>query len=235
MGTENIFLFNQPIIADEFLLDFIRHCPHPANLKDAQTGRYLLANQSTVEICGFQFEKQLIGLTVREIDGMIQARWGNTYAGVVEDLDQQVKTLRTSAEDKKRIIVENNGFIRVQNMMKIPIANHDKQVTSILTYSCDITKDENLFYLFSVYKKFYSSKRMAIENFLRYLHIDNYFAQNITEAELLVLLGMKYNQLYKEVAQKLGIQTKTVEIHAGNLRNKMKNGGLHRVLEKLRA
>ena len=93
MNQKNLFLLEESTISDEFLYDFIMSCPHPANLKDANTGRYILGNQTTAEICGFETKEQLAGFTVREIDSLIKARWGNTYAVAVEDLDQQVKAM----------------------------------------------------------------------------------------------------------------------------------------------
>ena len=237
MNQEKQFSLEQSSGLDELLDEFIKNCPHPANLKDANTGQYILGNQPTVELFGLQTTEQLIGVTVRDIGNMMQARWGKayTYAEEVADLDQIVKIFRKSAQDKQRVILENNGFVTIQNMIKHPIQGRDnKQVIAILTYGSDVTRNTDLFCLFELYKKFHANKRMAIENFLRYLKINNYFSENLTEAELMILLCMRHNQIRKEIARRLIIQPKTVEVHINNIRGKLGGSHLNTLMEVLR-
>jgi hypothetical protein len=209
MNKESLNAPDQFLIESQFLSDFITSFPYPANLKDVSTGQYLFENQASAEISDAE-----------AIDD--------------DDLDAQVTLQKRPTEDKSRVLLAKNGFVKIFNVVKIPLFNQHNQATAILTYSHDITKKIDLLSLFAFYKQFYTDARVAIPHFLRYLKVEHYFSESLTETELMVLIAMKYNSAHKSVARKLGIQRKTVEIHAGNLRNKLKDGCLYKLLALLR-
>ncbi len=234
MNKEKVSSPTQFVISGDFLSDFMTTFQHPANVKDSKTGKYLLVNQATVDVCGLQSEEEFIGLTVQDLDGLVQSRWGDTYVHVIENLDAEVKQRQHKVADTNRVLLANGGFVRIQNMWKIPVFNSRHQIKTIFTYSEDVTQTIDLLSLFALYKQLYSDTRMAIDLFMRYLKMDHYFSENLTETELGVLIAMKYNSAHKSVARKLSIQPKTVEIHTSHLRNKLKDGCLYKLLAKLR-
>ena len=234
MNKESLHFPGQFLMAGRFLSDFITSFPSPANLKDIATGRYLLGNQATLELCGLKTMEQFIGLTINELDCLIESRWGNTYAHIIDDLDTQVRLRQQVVVEKNQILLTHSGFVRIQNIIKIPVFNENNKTTAIFTYSYDLTKTLDLSSIFAFYKQAYSDPRIAIQYFLHYLGIDSYFLETLTETELAVLIAMKYNSAHKSVARKLGIQPKTVEIHTGHLRSKLKDGCLYKLLSLLR-
>lgn len=232
MTETEISLPNQFSALGDFLSNFIEALPDSAHVKDSKTGKYVLSNQTNLEFYGIKSVNDLVGLTVHDLDQFMNSRWGNKFAKTVDALDYEVYANRHRVNDK-RVVLTKNGFIRLQNMIKIPVIGMNGSVTGVFTLSYDLTKDIDLFQLYEYYKQYYS-KNEAIDKFLNYLNLDQFFHENPTDAEILVLLTMRIDNSYKWSANKLGIRVKTVEIHSGHIRNKLKGISLHQLLGYIR-
>lgn len=221
-------------VRGEFLNDFITAFPYPAHVKDITDGTYLLSNTVNVQLYGFHSIEQFIGLTVHDLNQKMQPWWRDEYAKQVAAMDQYVRNKKQPTYDNNRKIVTNDGFIRIQNMVKIPVTNHCDKILAIFTFSEDLTHTTNLFHLFNLYRKNFSNKRMAIQQFIKYLNIDKFFEFSPTEAEIFILLAMIKSNSHKYVAKVLCIEPKTVEMHVRNMKNKLRNGNLAKLLMELR-
>jgi DNA-binding CsgD family transcriptional regulator len=74
--------------------------------------------------------------------------------------------------------------------------------------------------LYKRYKKHYSMAQ-AIEQFLHYLRIKQFFQKLPTNQELITLLMLRKNSISKYVARELGISYRTVEEYKSRLRSKL--------------
>lgn len=222
-------------LTDSALFDFIASFPDGAHLKCAQTGRYIFSNQHNLAVYGFSDPKQIEGLTVCDLDRFMRPHWGGAFARNIGCLDGKVIKQNRTIVDNERILLDRFGIIHIQNMVKTPLLSHDNQVSSILTTVFDITDQVNKFALFNVYKKIYPKKRQACLHFMQFLNIDTFFLEPLSEKQLDCLLWMLENNTYKSVAEKLQIDTKTVESHIRAINEKLKNISLIHLLEILRS
>lgn len=234
MNKTNFPLPHTLPITGDFLYDFIQELPHPAHVKDPKTGQYIFTNEKNIKIYGLESVKQLIGTTVQDLDELMGSRWDNSYAMTVENLDQQVYQSKCIVKDNNRIMLTSDGFVRIQNMVKIPVLGIHNDVKAIATFSYALSKGIELTDLFNIYKKYYPKKRAAITCFLKYLKIETYFRDLPTEAELKLLLVMREDSTYKGAAKKLGVKPKTIEVHRAHIRDKLKNPSLNKLLSVIR-
>ncbi|MGB6976991.1 MAG: LuxR C-terminal-related transcriptional regulator [Gammaproteobacteria bacterium] len=232
MESRKPSLFGQMIALGDFLSNFVASFPHPVHIKDAKTGKYIFSNQATAEIYGLKSADELIGLTEYELT-YFQSRWGAAYAKVAAKLDRQAKTNKQFVQNKC-VILTSAGFIRVQEMVKIPVLGVTRKVNAVFTYSYDLTPEVDLFSLFKLYKRHYP-KKQAIKAFLKYLNIAKFFIKDPTETEMLMLLAMRSDDSQKYVASLLDIGAKTVETHRSHLRRKLKDANFHKLLVCMRS
>jgi DNA-binding CsgD family transcriptional regulator len=231
MECEESFLFNQFIAFGDFLSNFVATFPYPVHLKDVETGKYIFSNQATADIYGLKSADELIGLTEYDLS-YFQSQWGSAYAKVAAKLDRQATKHKCFVQNKC-IILTSTGFIRLQNMVKIPVLGAMRQVKAVFTFSYDLTSQIDLFSLFDLYKRYYP-KKQAIKCFLKYLNIAQFFTKDPTEAEVLTLLAMCGDDSQKYVASFLDIGAKTVETHRNHLRRKLKDANFHKLLVHMR-
>jgi hypothetical protein len=231
MEKKESLLSNQFIALGDFLANFVAAFPYPVHVKDVETGKYIFSNQAAAEIYGLKSVDEMIGLTEYDL-AYFQSRLGTVYAKVIEKLDRQTKTHKQFVQNKC-VILTSAGFVRVQEMVKIPVLGVSKKVNAVFTFSYDLTSEVDLFSLFKLYKQHYP-KKQAIKAFLKYLNIAQFFIKDPTEREVLMLLAMRNDDSQKYVANLLDIGAKTVETHRSHLRRKLKNIDFHKLLVCMR-
>jgi DNA-binding CsgD family transcriptional regulator len=221
-------------ITDQLLQDLAFSMPNPANIKDACNGKYIFSNISNLGIYKMQRPSDILGLTLHDLDDFMRPHWGNGFVKKVDVIDNQVKQEVITIADKNRIFLDRNGFVHVQDMYKSPFIGKSGKAVAILTLSFDYTEKVDLLCLFNKYKELHESRNGAISHFVRYLKIDNFFYEGLTEKELLCLICAISSPLHRSIAQKLDVSTKTVETHIMNIASKLKEGNIQDVFMFLR-
>ena len=206
-------------VSGDFLSSLIDIFPYPAHVKDILPGKYIFSNQKNAEIYGMNSE-DVIGMTVNDLNTLMQKNWDCKYPKTVEQLDYSVKENKEPVIDKERVILTKNGIIRLQNMTKVPVISLNHKVTAVFTFSEDLTGKADLFYVFSLYRKYYSRNRACLQ-FLNYLKLTDTFIKMPSVAEIYVLLAMREDNAQKGIAERINIKPKTVEDHVRHLREKL--------------
>jgi len=202
------------------VIDLAEQMTNPVLLKD-RLGKYLYANQSSVNLFNLKNKNDLIGISAKELNCKIKHHWHSEYEQTVLDLDTFVVKNRQSAKDGMRAIPCQNGTLRIQNMIKKPMVSKlSNKVTAIFTFSENLTDNVDRIALLSLYIKFYASNEPAIRYFLKYLKVDTLFAKSpsLREIETVLLLAILGN--HKSVSKKMGISTRTVEENIRNVKQK---------------
>ncbi len=232
-------LLNDVMISGDILSNIVQHLPHPAHVKDIKSGKYVLSNKENVEIYGIEKANDIIGTTVHDLDSKMRPRWGKVYVGVVDRLDYDVSDKSTTVTDKNRVLVNSEGLLRLQTMVKIPAKGFDNKPKAILTFSYNLLDSINDCGLFQLYINQYTRKTDAIKYFLKHLEADKHFYFNErknfpSKKQVLVLLALAEHGNYKRVAAVLDIAYKTVESHILKLKNKITSGNLDQIIHQIR-
>ena len=220
-------------IAGDMVPELLQLLPHAAHIKEIQTGRYLFSNQTNAKIYEIKDSADLIGLVVDDIEGP-------DYVKAVRQLDAQVKSQNRKIEDKNRLIINRNGILRLQLMLKIPLRGYNHQNPQcILTLCYDHINQLSPAELFTLYLKAYSQKALAIQFFLKHLKIDHYFKYHDltlypTQREISLLIKISEFDDYLRVAQSFNVSYKTVLYHLSHLKNKIYPGTIENLISILR-
>ncbi|CAM3609622.1 hypothetical protein VA7868_03556 [Vibrio aerogenes CECT 7868] len=216
------------------VVELAEQMTNPVLLKDNQ-GKYLYANPSSVRLFGFSHQNELIGINARELNCKIEHRWHAEYNKTVSDLDNFVVKQRKTGKDLMRVLPCQDGTLRVQNMMKNPmVSQFSDKVTSVFTFSENLTDNVDRITLLNLYVKFYTAHESAIRYFLKYLSVDPLFVKcpSLREMETILLLAVFAN--HKAVSNKMGISVRTVEENIRKIKqNKLKDEYLWTVLLEL--
>ncbi len=231
----------------EFLSDFIESYFEPAYLKDAYTGKHLLANFQMTSWCGLESIHDVIGITLQElwVQDVVQRRKRLNIDSVVvsdeikdvekiENLEKQIM-FKKAPISIKRYILGFNGIVTFERVLKAPILNQErKKVVVLLTVFQDLTYQLHCSKIFQLYQGFYPQQK-AIQKTLEHFKLEKYFHSQPTHKEMQVLLSMRDDSRYKAVAKKLECSATTVGNHIVNIQNKLVSCTLHDVLLKLPA
>lgn len=216
------------------VVDLAEQMSNPVMLKDSR-GKYLYANQSCICLFGLSHQHDLVGLNSKELNGKIKHHWHDEYERTISDLDAFVVKKRLSGRDTMRAIPCQDGTLRIQNMIKKPMVSHlSDKVTSIFTFSENLTNKIDRLDLLNLYVDFYSSHSLAIRYFLKYLSVESLFTKtpSLREMETVLRIAALGNQ--KAVSNKMGISTRTVEENIRKIKqNKLSNEYLWSVLLEL--
>lgn len=223
-------------VTQEALFSLVAAMPNPANIKNAHTGKYIIANKSELDAFILKNVDDMIGLTVHDLDNFMRPHWGNFFAEEVAALDKEVQSSGQSKIIKNRVFRDRRGIVHIRDVCKCPFfsCSNNKQVTAIITLTFDYTDETNLITLYGKYKQIYNNKSDAIKYFSQYLKISDFFYDPLTEKELLCLLIAKVHQTHKDMANNLGITIKTIEAHLSNITNKLKQVSVRDVIVFLR-
>ncbi|MBP9768572.1 MAG: hypothetical protein KBD32_03275 [Burkholderiales bacterium] len=191
-------------------------------LKDAQSGKYIDANQVHLNVYGFSTMHDLIGLTVWDLDSQMSEMWlGN--AKQITAFEEEVLYTGKAVIQPKRVWLNASGFVWQHHMSKIPIFNRDNKVSAILSLGDDLTTNLSFFELYGYYCHFYKKKQLKVEKFLLHIGVYSYFMSLPTHAEVLVLIAKKTYVHNKLIAQHLNVSLGTVESHINKLCQKVSN------------
>lgn len=227
-------LFN---ITEESMLKMIYSMPNSVHIKDARSGRYIATNKHNLKTYGFTKESELLGLTFDDLNDFMIPYWGKYFVKIMDDFDNRIKISEKVEVLNNLIFKDKRNFIRHQNLYKIPLFHnkYSKKMSTVFTMTLEFTDKLCLLYLFEQYKIMHNNKYEALQYFMRYLDIEKFFYEPLTEKELMCLLYAKKNQSHKSVASNLDISIKTVETHMGNITNKLRKTTIQEVISFLRS
>ncbi|MFA6105869.1 MAG: hypothetical protein WC725_04765 [Patescibacteria group bacterium] len=218
------------------MLKMIATLPVSVHVKNANTGKYIVSNQANLEIYKLNNIKEIIGLTLSELDIFMRPFWGNAFVDKVNEMDKLVVSSGKFVHDKQRVFLDKTGFVHYQNMYKIPFASrsNSKKIIAILTNSDDYTKKVDLITLLRSYLGIYASKPRALAMFMEYLDLKKFFYEPLTEKELMCLLHAKNDDVRINMAVNIGVTIKTIEAHVSNIKSKLIYGNIDSVVKHLR-
>ncbi|WP_114786903.1 PAS domain-containing protein [Vibrio tetraodonis] len=229
---DNKLALNSYVIDD--VVDLADQMSNPVMLKDSR-GRYLYANQSSISLFGLSHQNEIVGLNSKELKGKVTHRWHDSFERAISDLDSFVVKKRMSGRDNMRAIPCQDGTLRVQNMIKKPMVSQlSDKVTSIFTFSENLTDEIDRLSLLRLYVDFYSSHLVAVRYFLKYLCVESLFIKtpSLREMETILRTAALGNQ--KSVSTQMGISTRTVEENIRKIKQiKLANEYLWSVLLEL--
>ncbi|WP_341665625.1 PAS domain-containing protein [Vibrio sp.] len=229
---DNKLALNSYVIDD--VVDLADQMSNPVMLKDS-SGRYLYANQSSISLFGLSHQNEIVGLNSKELKGKVTHRWHDEFERAISDLDSFVVKKRMSGRDNMRAIPCQDGTLRVQNMIKKPMVSQlSDKVTSIFTFSENLTDEVDRLSLLRLYVDFYSSHLVAVRYFLKYLSVESLFIKtpSLREMETILRTAALGNQ--KSVSTQMGISTRTVEENIRKIKQtKLANEYLWSVLLEL--
>lgn len=191
-------------------------------LKDAQSSKYIDANQMHLNVYGLSKARDLIGFTVWDLDSQMSQMWLDN-AKQVTDFEKEVLYTCRPVIHPSRVWLNSDGFVWKHHMSKIPVFNRDNKISAILSIGDDLTTDLSFSELYSYYCHFYKNKQLKVERFLQHIGIYKYFISLPTHAEVLVLIAKKTFVQNKLIAQHLNISLGTVESHINKLCQKTAN------------
>lgn len=231
-------------INGDCLSDFVESSRNAANIKDIQTGKYILSNYSAIEMLELQSINDLIGQTVCDIyssHGIYKQNlsapvisWKNKEANRITEFERQARAIKRRVSFK-RLYFTVNGLIRFENMTKIPIPDHaNRRVIAMLTYAQNLTPQLGLFRLLQLYREYYAGKQ-AIQQLLRHLKLSSYFKEPPTLQELRLLFALRLDSRHKYDAESLHLAPITIQVYLARLRSKLiSTSSLHDILIYLR-
>lgn len=206
--NESLYL-NSYVIDD--VADLAEHMTNPVLLKD-KLGKYLYANQSSINLFGLNSQNDLIGIDAKELNVKVKHHWHSEYEQTVVELDNFVIKKRQSGVDYMRAIPCQDGTLRLQNMIKKPmVSKYSDRVIAIFTFSENLTNYVDRIALLNLYVKFYSSHELAVQYFLKYLNVGYLFNKypSLREMETIILLALLGNR--KSVSNRMGVSVRTIE------------------------
>jgi len=199
--------------------------------KTADTGKYIFSNTALQERFGDLFPRDLVGLTVRDLNYAFPA-WGGEHSVRTEAFDLRVREHKASVTDKRAMRL-NNGAIVYEEMTKSPVLGIGNHVLGVVTYGQDLTQTLSCAELYRQYQCFHN-RQEAIRRVLIHIDADANFTSQPTEAQFEVFLEKVQGRTSKEIAQRLELSHRTVESHLAALRDKVVGGDLRRVVSLIK-
>jgi len=205
----------------ESLIDIL---PHSSHLKEVKSGKYILSNVKTLSLFGFNLPKDIIGLTLKDVDSFMGRFWGNN-AKEVEEYDNTIICSANKVVDTDRAWLTFEQQVFRHKMFKYPVINKNGTIKYILTISEKNDLYLDTFSKYELYKKLLSP-HLFVPRFLEDLGIFNcFFVDNLpTETEIINLLFKLNYFTNKEIAFKRAINVKTVEKQLSCLRDRILPG-----------
>jgi len=200
-------------------------------VKTADTGKYIFSNTALQERFGDLFPRDLVGLTVRDLNYAFPA-WGGEHSIRTEAFDLRVREHKASVTDKRAMRL-NNGAIVYEEMTKSPVLGIGNHVLGVVTYGQDLTQTLSCAELYRQYQCFHN-RQEAIRRVLIHIDADANFTSQPTEAQFEVFLEKVQGRTSKEIAQRLELSHRTVESHLAALRDKVVGGDLRRVVSLIK-
>lgn len=212
--NKNILLLQEA----ETLINVLQHSAH---LKEVKSGKYALSNVKTLALFGFNLPKDIVGLTLKDMDSFMNTFWGNN-ANDVEEYDKQVISSMNTVTDTNRAWLTFDQQVFRHKMFKYPVISQNGAIKYILTISEKDHSYLDTFSKYNLYKKLIEPN-MFMPKFLDELGALNCFDINNlpTESEVMNLLFRLNYFTNKEIAFKRSINIKTVEKQLSCLRERI--------------
>ncbi len=216
--------------AKKQLFHLIEGLSSAANVKEVNTGKYILCNYHAIEALELDSVNDLIGQTTddiysdhgiynKDLDSRI-IDWRSREPEKIKAFEIQAKLTKRPV-NLKRPYFTVNGLIRFESMTKIPILDHANQnVIAMLTSSQDLTFQLGLFRLCQLYQDYYP-ERKAIQQLLKHLGIDLYFSELPTLREIQVLFAIRRHSHHAYVAKLLQLSPVSIQRHISRLHSKL--------------
>lgn len=220
--------------SEEVINHYVDAYPGSGHVKDQCTKKYLYTNEVNLVVFGMNNVKDMIGLTVQDLNGFMRPYWGKQFAKTIDNHDDVVVYEKKTITDYHKICLDPAGRLYIHDITKTPLLGKSDKVVSILTTSYNVTNKLSYDELFERYLAAYRVKHDACFHFIQHFGLEKYFANVPTPREINVLLAMVENSAYKYVAKKLFVNCRTVETHVINLMNKLSSTTLPELLVILR-
>lgn len=214
------------------LINFIQNYPHPATLKEADTGKYIIANCCLAQEAGIPNYEDITGLTVRDLP-FAQSDGGLQQAQRLTELDYLACEKKSLASDRFVFFESGNGEVQFDEVVKLPVLGHSGTILGVVTYQRNLTSTLPLIQVYDLYRRFYAAPE-AIKRVLAYLGITQCFTTQPTEAPFRILLAKTQSYSNKEIGRLLGISHRTVDYQFSALRDRVVDGDVQRVLTSIK-
>lgn len=169
------------------MLKLVESMPNSVHIKNVQNGRYIATNKHNLKTYGFTKESELIGLTFDDLNDFMIPYWGKTFVETMMAFDDRVKASGNVEVLRNLVFKDKRNFLRCQDLYKIPIF-HEKntgKINMIFTMMVEYTDKICQIELYEKYKSMNKNKTEALKYFVRYLGIEDFFHESLTEKEIL--------------------------------------------------
>ena len=214
------------------LISIIEKYPCSASFKEADTGKYILANDRLALDIGIHNPKDLIGLTVHDLE-FAQSKEGIQQAKRIAELDFFACEKKEIAQSKFVFCKSDSGDVLYDEVIKLPVLGHSGNILGVVTYQRNLTPNLPLNQVYDLYRHFYDAPE-AITRMLNYLGIEQSFSTHPTEAPLRIFLAKAERYSNKQIGRLLGISHRTVDYQFDALRNRVIDGDLRHVLTAIK-
>jgi hypothetical protein len=196
------------------LSEFMQNEDFAIDIKDC-AGKYTENNRTAAAVSGLE-PRDRIGMDIYDI-GRINRMPSETIEKIVHAdrsvrLDKQPVTLVHTFLDK------TTNLIVVDKVFKQAVVNHQDQMIGIFSYAYDIVPYINRFYLYALYKNYYSIKE-AIQKFLHHMNITAFFIKMPNELELSLLLHDHYH--IEQLSQTLHLSLDDILSYQASIKDKL--------------
>lgn len=190
----------------------------------SETKDYLYLKK-TSDMSYIDYNKKMLDLFFKKEDYMNNAQFPSlsSFIESVEELEKQVITNKVSYKDiLSKPFLNMNGRVLQLSITLYPLLNQDKtKVEALMFYGQDVTPKIPHNDLRMIYEDLYNNK-IALSKFLEHIGFTDYIIGNtITKREYDILHLFSYGKTAKEIALKLNISFRTVEIHLNNIKKKV--------------
>jgi DNA-binding CsgD family transcriptional regulator len=208
----------------ELLSQLLHQLPGCTFIKD-RNFQYLDGNQYMLDIiCGFAEKTDLIGKDDYALNRLLGKRWpDDLYRSIRKDDTYVIEQGQYITGKKETPLLGTDGRVIVQSSSKIPLLSDSGKIMGLYGISLDISSTLNPISLYSLYQKLSPTKKIAHENFLKHvLKVnDNDALQTLTSSELICALYFTLGLTIKEVAQKINLSPRTIEVHLARVKEKL--------------
>jgi hypothetical protein len=208
--------------SEEFLNNLLFCINASVHIKDVNTSKYTDSNATNSKVFNLT-PKDIVGLTVWDLDSMMGDNWDRDFIPKVIKIEQNVVNSKKCISHQQAFLTLH-GTIRLQNMIKIPMFGNKQKVERIFTISENLISKIPLDQVWGLYEKFYANDiKSGIKFFLIHAGVNELFREMPTPAELLVIIA---NVMYKQPGSKyignvLNLSPRTVDTHLAHIRDKL--------------
>ncbi|MCK4608539.1 MAG: PAS domain-containing protein [Gammaproteobacteria bacterium] len=212
------------------LIDFVDNFPGGAHIKESKDFTYLYSNKRNLEVYGLKSNDEITGKTIADLEKTKANGLPKDFVKSIYALDSQVIATGSPITVKK-VMLDNDGFVVISNMTKLPLFGDENIVQGILTFSFDAAKTESVTNLCRLYRELHKTETLANLKFLEHIGFGKYLKRNFTGREVDCLLAFINNRSIKVAAASLSISNKTFETYCSRLKAKTDFASMAKLVE----